>query len=208
MLHVRLELVLQAVLAARPAAMLELGCGVGVLRAELRRRAPGVAYFGCDVSRSAVAQIGDPRVVRVDLNEDPVPFADVSFDCVTGSGILEYVADVPRLLRDVHGRLRTGGALVVSYFNMRHVHRRLQALLGRAPYRHPQWANDYSLAGLRSVVAAAGFRIEDEIPTNLGLGGSPAIGRERWRPGALRAVRRVPGVQAFAHQLVLVCAAR
>lgn len=208
MLHVRLEVVLQAVLAVRPSRLLELGCGVGVLRAEILRRVSSITYWGCDVSQSAVAKIGDPRVVRSDLNSDPLPFADVQFDCVTGSGILEYVVDVPGLLREVRRRLRDGGTLIVSYFNMRHVHRRFLGLIGRTPYRHPQWTNDYSFAELRSIIARAGFHVDDQIPTNLGLRRSPGIGCERWRPAALRAVRRLPWIQLFAHQLVFVCTAR
>lgn len=207
MLHVRLQLVLRAVLAAKPASVFEFGCGVGVLRAELLRRIPGLVYHGCDVSQSAVDALADPNVVRVDLNAEPVPFAGMTFDCVVGSGIFEYVADVPKTFAEVRARMRPGGTFVVSYFNMRHLYRRYVRMRGGQPFRHPTWVNDYSLAEFRRVLEDAGFRLRDEIPSNLGLRGSPSIGQERWRAGPLLALRRIPGIQNIAHQVVFVAEA-
>lgn len=206
-LHVRLALILEEILAHDPTVMLELGCGVGVLKKEILRRAPHVRYFGCDVSRSAVALANDPRVVCADLNHGPIPFEPVRFDLVAGSGILEYVHDAPALLRSIRSRLVEGGGLIISYFNMGQVYRRAQALLRRPPYRHPAWVNDLGHDELRELLRGCGFRIQDEIPTSLGIGPSPPIGRERWGPRALRRMRRLPFVEFFAHQVVFVCKA-
>jgi len=207
MLHVRLELILGEILARRPRSLLELGCGVGVLRAELARRAPQVRYYGCDVSRSAVALAADPDVVQADLNAGPVPFDSLRFDCIAGSGILEYIRDLPALFREVRGRLEEGGAFVLSYFNMNHLYRRAQRLARKTPYRNPGWVNAFGYGELRGLLREAGFRVRHEIPTNLGLGPSPSIGRERWRASTLRRVRRLPFVPLFAHQLVFACTA-
>jgi SAM-dependent methyltransferase len=207
MLHVRLQLVAEEVVAARPSSVFELGCGVGVLRAELMRALPGLRHFGCDVSQAAVDSIGHPDVVRADLNSDDLPFADRTFDCIVGSGILEYVRDVPGLLAELRTRLAPGGRLVVTYFNMRHAYRRLLLLRGGEPFRHPTWVNDYSVSEFRRLLTGAGFVVRDEIPSNLGLGGSPSIGQERWTAGPLRRLRKVPLIRLFAHQVVLVAEA-
>ncbi len=204
MLHVRLRLVLEEVIAARPSSLFEVGCGVGILRAALLRELPGLRYFGCDVSQSAVDALADRNVVRADLNDDPLPFAGQRFDCIVGSGIFEYVAEVPRLLAELRQRTLPGGRLIVTYFNMRHLYGVQQRLRGLPPFRHPTWRNDYSLAEFRGLLRAAGFAVRDEIPSNLGLRDSPSIGEERWNERALRLLRRVPLVKLFAHQVVFV----
>lgn len=204
MLHVRLRIILTEVMKARPRSLFEIGCSVGAFRKEILSRLPGLSYAGCDISQSAVDSIGDPNVVRIDLNADPLPFADRTFDCVVGSGILEYVKDVPGLLRTIRGRMPEGGRLCVSYFNMRHIYRKYLRARGKEPFWNPTWHNDYSIADFRDVVRGAGFRVVDEIPSNLGLKGSPCIGDEKWKEGPLRAMRRLPFVFQFAHQVVFV----
>lgn len=202
--HVRLRLVAQEVAAVAPSSVFELGCSVGVLRAELLRRLPKLRYHGCDFSQSAVDSIGDPNVVRVDLNKDPLPFADRTFDCIAGSGVFEYVKDLPRLFTELRRRLAPGGRLVATYFNMQHVYRKFVRVRGRQPFRNPTWLNDYSLAGFRDVLQSAGFAVRKEIPSNLGLGGSPSCGYERWSERPLRLLQHVPFVHHFAHQMVFV----
>lgn len=207
MLHVRLRLIRDEVLRLAPVSVLELGCGTGVLRGELLAGLPHLKYFGCDVSESAVAALGDPNVVRVDLNSEPPPFAGQRFECVVASGTLEYICDLPGLLSALRERTTAGGGLVVSYFNMRHVWRRLQQLRGRVPHRHPTWVNDYSLREFGGLLRAAGYSILRRIPSNLGLRGSPSVGQERWSAPALRRLRGLPLVGLFAHQMVFVCRA-
>jgi len=106
--HLRLQKCLREATAAAPRSILELGCGVGVLRQRLLEQMPDVDYYGCDVSHSAVEQLADPQVVQCDLNLDPIPFYPSKFDCVVGSGILEYIAALPDFLVAVRERLTPG----------------------------------------------------------------------------------------------------
>ncbi len=204
-LHVRLRLILEEVLRCDTSTVLELGCGVGVLRSELRSRAPHIRYFGCDISRSAVTLANDPHVTWTDLNTQPLPFPGMKFDCVIGSGILEYLYDVPRMFLDVRSVLNKNGRLIVSYFNMRHLYRRLQVVAGQPPYRNPGWVNDYTFGQCREMFCRTGFTVLDQVPVNIGLGPSPFIGRERWGPRGLRLVREIPFIEIVSHQLVFVC---
>ncbi len=207
-MHIRLRLVLGEILKVAPTSLFELGCSMGALRAELLRRLPGLQYCACDVSQSAVAAIDDPNVLCLDLNRDPLPFADRTFDCIAGSGIIEYVADVPALLAGLRERLRPGGSLIVSYFNMHHVYRQMQRLRGRRPYRNPTWLNDYSLRQMRQLLRAAGFAVCDQIPTDLAWGRHRDLGQERWPEVALRRLRRVRLLDLFAHQAVFTARVR
>lgn len=206
--HVRLQLMLDACAARQPARVFEIGCGVGVFRRELLRRLPQVDYWGCDVSESAVREIAHPQVVRADLNVDPLPFPDLEVDCVVASGVLEYVRDLQGLLRELRRRLVPGGQLLVTYFNFRHFYRLLRTVLRRGAFFHPTWCHSHSPAAFRRILQQAGFDVVDVCPNNLGLGGSPSIGQEKWRAGPLRALRKVPGIGLFAHQLIYDCRAR
>lgn len=207
MLHVRLRLIRDEVVRLAPERVFEVGCGIGVLRRELQRSLPRLQYWGCDVSQSAVALANDARIVQVDLNAEPLPFAGERFDCVVGSGVLEYLGDVAGLLAGIRERLAAGGYLIVSYFNMNHLSRRAVRWLGRRPQRNPTWVNEHSFGALRGMLRRAGFTIRREIPSNLGLRGSPSVGHERWTAPALRTLRRMPLVATFAHQMIFVCRA-
>lgn len=201
-LHVRLQLILEEVAAAFPTSVFEIGCSMGVLRRELLRRLPGLVYHACDVSQSAVDAINDPNVVRADLNHDPLPFANRKFDCIVGSGVFEYVADVPGLLTKLRGMLNPGGRLVVSYFNMKHLYRRWQRFRGWPPFRNPTWLNDYSLDEFRNLLRKTGFRVFSQIPYSVGLKNSPSIGEERFSAAAVRRMRHLPFIKHFTHQMV------
>ncbi len=207
-MHRRLQVVLDEVIRFLPGNVFELGPSMGVLRAELLRRLPGLRYFACDVSRSAVQAINDPNVLCVDLNRDPLPFAGQAFDCIVGSGIIEYIEDVPALLAGLGERLRPGGRLIMSYFNMWHLYRRLLLLRGIRPYRHPTWRNDYFFSEIRGMLRTAGFALRDQIPTDVCLGRHCTMGEHRCSPAQLRWLRRLPRIGLFTDTAVFVADAR
>jgi len=99
--HYRLVLLLREIIRLAPNRVLELGCGVGVLRAELLKTfGARIDYYGVDISESAVRCINDTHVVTADLNRQ-FPFDRESFDVILGSGIMEYIEN----LRIFFGRL-------------------------------------------------------------------------------------------------------
>jgi len=207
-MHQRLQIVLEEVIKFAPSSVFELGPSVGVLRAELLRRLPGLRYFACDASRSAVQAINDPNVLWVDLNRDAFPFADQTFDCIAGSGIIEYIEDVPALLAGLRRRLRPGGRLIISYFNMWHIYRRVLLFRGHRPYRDPRYRNDYFFSEIRRLLRTAGFVLRDQIPADVGWGRDRGRGQERWSPELLRWLRRAPFVGVFSHTAVFVADVR
>jgi hypothetical protein len=138
---------------------------------------------------------------------DAIPFAGEAFDCIAGSGILEYLDDPSGVLCALRPRMTDGGRLIVSYFNMRHVSRVVGTFFGRTPHRHPAWRNELSLDDCRAAFRNAGFAVLDEIPSSVGLRGSPSIGGELLTARAVRAMRRFPLIDHLAHQKVFVCEA-
>ena len=124
----------------------DLGCGLMGLRAHL---APGTRYVPVDVvSRSA-------DTVVVDLNSSALPVLDVQGFALLG--LIEYLFDVPGLLRQLHG------TVVVSYNPL------LDDGLERMAHA---WVNAYDVGGLEALFRDSGWVISERL----------ALGREQiWR---------------------------
>lgn len=93
-------------------AHLDAGCGAGgALRAAADR---GAAVSGFDASEAMLAvaaeRVPAARLVRADL-EAP-PFADASFDVVTGFNAFQFAADPARALAEARRMARPGGTVV------------------------------------------------------------------------------------------------
>jgi ubiquinone/menaquinone biosynthesis C-methylase UbiE len=96
--------------------VLDAGCGSGPLSAALR--AKGAVITGFDASpemiKLARQRLGEDAMLHVaDLNQ-PLPFADGSFDDVLASLVLHYVPDWTAPLAELRRVLKPGGRLVVS----------------------------------------------------------------------------------------------
>ena len=97
--------------------VLDVGCGTGRSGRELR--AAGFAsVVGCDLSPNVLAHAEASgvyeRVVEVDLQQLPTPFADEEFDALSCVGVLTYVPDTEAALREFCRVVRPGGAIVFS----------------------------------------------------------------------------------------------
>ena len=206
-LHLRLQRCLAEIVALQPRSVLELGCGIGVLRAAIRCALPQTEYFGCDISRAAVKQVNDPHVVRVILGEEPLPFPERRFDCVVGSGIFEYIADLPAFLHSVHAKLTDDGVLVCSYYNMEHLYRRARRVLRRQDYWHPEWKNRLSLQAFVGVLKGSGFRLVRSRAAQVGLWAPRgATTRETFTHAvAGTLISRTPLQYLLAYETVYVC---
>ncbi len=99
--------------------VLEVGCGIGTLQADLAAagytstavdRSPQmVAATRARLRRHGFAEAAE-RVTQGDVRA--LPFADVSFDAVVSTFPTDYIAD-PRTLREIARVLRPGGRLIV-----------------------------------------------------------------------------------------------
>jgi SAM-dependent methyltransferase len=109
-------------LALRPGeAVLDIGVGPGFLAQEMAAEVgAGGRVCGVDVSDDmlsvAARRTTPPGAAVVELRPggaEDLPYADGTFDVVTATQVLEYVADVPRALEEVHRVLRPGGRALV-----------------------------------------------------------------------------------------------
>jgi 2-polyprenyl-6-hydroxyphenyl methylase/3-demethylubiquinone-9 3-methyltransferase len=104
---------------ARPARVLDLGCGAGFLANELAARGHAVTGIdptpeNLDVAR-AYDRTGRVDYVRGDARE--LPFATASFDVVCAMDLLEHVADPERVIAEAARVLAPGGLFFFHTFN-------------------------------------------------------------------------------------------
>ena len=115
--------------------VLDLGCRDGSLS---RAYADGNEIVGVDADREALAAAKKLGIEThwADLDE-PLDFADASFDVVVAGELLEHLRDPHRIVDDVRRVLRPGGVFVASVPNAYRLKNRLRFLLGRGPEDDP-----------------------------------------------------------------------
>ena len=130
--------------------VLDLGCRYGALT---RAYAEGNDVVGVDVDRDALAEAAklgiETRWADVD---EPLPFADESFDVVVAGELLEHVRDPQRLVAEARRVLRADGSFVGSVPNAFRLKNRLRFLLGRKPEDDPTHLHMFSPAEVRALL--------------------------------------------------------
>ncbi len=162
------------------ARVLDVGCGAAPGLRYLHTR--GIEAVGVDVSAAALAAAREllptAQLARCDIDEG-LPFASRRFDLVLMSEIVEHVAALPAVLREVRRVLRPGGALVLTTPNLWDV-RRVVAALGGPIWtgdRDPTHINLQTPRTLRRRLELAGF---DQIQVRTGWKPAVRLGGRRF----------------------------
>jgi SAM-dependent methyltransferase len=120
-----------AVVAAAPQRILEVGCGWGEL-AEWLARETGAAVVATDLSPRMV-ELARERGVDARLADvQELPFADAEFDCAVAAWMLYHVPDLGGGIAELARVLRPGGTLV-AVTNSRYHLLELRELVGSGP---------------------------------------------------------------------------
>lgn len=101
--------------AVSPRRVLDIGCAKGFLVHAFWKA--GIECYGVDVSEYAISQAHKEirRYLYVhDVDNVDLPFADDSFDLITAVGVLDYVHDRFRAVRDMKRVLQNGSTLFLS----------------------------------------------------------------------------------------------
>ena len=114
--------------------VMDFGCGSGIFSHYLAEK--GCAVTGIDGSSAMIAlcqqkkKSANVRYIRQTL---PLPNEHnyASQDAVIMSSLLEYMDDVPRMLRQVHSLLKPNGFLLVSMPNQSSIYRQIERRLFR-----------------------------------------------------------------------------
>lgn len=149
-------------------AVLDLGCAGGFMAEALDDR--GAQVSGIDPAAGAIAAAsahatatGRQIDYQVGVGE-ALPFADASFDAVVCVDVLEHVADLPRVLAEVHRILKPGGLFLFDTINRNALSRLAvitvaEDLLGLLPKGTHDPALFIKPAELRAALTGTGFTV-------------------------------------------------
>lgn len=119
---------------SRSSAVLDAGCGAGVVACEMAKRECRV--FGMDYSYGMVEKANRVCNKERKLNVkflggdiEKLPFKDASFDMVICLGVITYLKSEEKALRELSRILKPDGNLIISSLNKAHLVRYLDVLL-------------------------------------------------------------------------------
>jgi SAM-dependent methyltransferase len=125
-----------------PGKLLDIGCSNGDWATYWAGR--GWQCAGVDIDREHV-EIARQRGIdarHCDLNRDPLPFADQSFDLIFAGEVIEHLVDTDGFLRELRRCVRPGGSVLITTPNLVSFENRVRVMLGI----YPIWLN-YNLSG-------------------------------------------------------------
>lgn len=154
-------------------AILDLGCGTGLLTDELSNR--GAVVMGVDVSAEMIAKARSkyPHLRFQMIDATDLPF-DNCFDTVFSNAVFHWIQAQEKLLRSIHGALKNDGKLVCE-FGAKNNTRRVQTAFAQILQQmgHPYHSKFFypSREEYRLLLEQAGFKvlhiIEFDRPTPL-----------------------------------------
>lgn len=98
---------------SRATRILDVGCGRGKNAQEIHSLYPSLEIHGLDLIEPSLV----PAFIRyeqVDVDEQPLPYADSSFDAVLLAHVLEHLGNPLLLGRETHRVLRPGGQVYIE----------------------------------------------------------------------------------------------
>lgn len=108
-----------------PFAYLDVGAGPGKL---IRHLANGLALdaAACDHHVELFPDDLGVAVDQVNIDREPLPYADARFDIVTSSEVVEHLENYRRAIREIARVLRPGGVVVLTTPNVLNMKSRLR----------------------------------------------------------------------------------
>jgi SAM-dependent methyltransferase len=163
------DVAIEAMSAARPDRVLDVGCGTADFTERLRRDL-GVEVTGLDLSPRMVELARARGIAAGQGDIQALPFGNESFDCVLANRVLYHLPDLDKGLSEIARVLYPGGRLVAITYSDLHL-AQLFECVGRAPDTSPFSAENgaASISGHfgavehQAVTGTATFRSFDAI---------------------------------------------
>jgi SAM-dependent methyltransferase len=195
---------------AVPIEALDVGCGVGsdllgVRDALAPRRVVlhGIDVYAPSITKAIAAGI-DVRCI--DIEREPLPFSDGSFDYVIANQVLEHTKELFWILSEIGRVLRVGGFACVGVPNLASLHNRLLLAFGRQPTSIEllgPHVRGFTLPALRRLLTTGGqFAIIAEAGANFYPFAPPVAARfATWWPAGAASIfvlaRKTPRAGRF-----------
>jgi len=90
--------------------LLDVGCGRGEHLREFQKL--GYQVRGVDLSNEAKELLKDMEIEIVDIEKEPLPYGDSSFDVVFNKSLIEHLNNPENFMRESYRVLKPGGRLV------------------------------------------------------------------------------------------------
>ena len=120
---------------------LDIGAGRGSLIEKVKSKLP-VESCACDYTDTLMKLPGQ-KVDIANLNHEPLPYPDATFDVVTATEVIEHLEDFRQVVREIHRVLKPGGVCILSTPNILNLNSRLRFLwfgfwnlFGPLPVKH------------------------------------------------------------------------
>jgi len=169
--------------------ILEVGCRAGNLTQHF---ANGNQVVGVDIDRAALKLFEERLSCRgywVDVDDEPLPFPDMSFDVVVFSEVMEHVRFPQKALGEIRRVLKLDGRLIGSVPNAFRLRNRLRFLVGNQYESDPSHLRQYSFSILRRELEPHFREVEiHPVSGHLLGGGSTGIPVFPWLPFRMRAL--------------------
>lgn len=191
--------------------VLEVDCGPGVLAKLMQQR--GAKVTGTDLSIVAVerARAKGIEAYQVDIDTEPLPFADATFDTVVSNSMIEHRFFPERSFDECVRVLKPGGKFIVCLPNIAHWICRWWIITGRFPYVEDSPTDMlhlrfFTVSEVKKICRQRGLCV-------LEVDGSPSLWAKEFYPPLIRS-RYLRGAYTwlahhwpslFARDFVIVC---
>ena len=149
--HFRMEKaarIINRIAGGRSCDLLDVGCGPATLA---RLLDPNISYHGIDIAIHEPA----PNLREVDIVENPITFAEMSFDIVIAQGLFEYLGNRQgEKFAEIAKIVRPDGTFLTSYVNFGHHQRQVYW-----PYSNVQPITDFRDSLARDFVIRKWFPV-------------------------------------------------
>lgn len=144
--------------------VLEIGCGLGEMLAEIQFKYPNSKVYGIEF-QSEIVEIGSLllNIELCDIEKFYIPFGNIKFDYIILADTLGHFHDPERILYKLKRRLKAGGSFLCSVPNFMHLSVMRPLLLGDFEYKgilDRKYFKFFTLNSVRRLYEKCGFYIE------------------------------------------------
>jgi ubiquinone/menaquinone biosynthesis C-methylase UbiE len=143
MLHPAAKRVLEIIHkeGVRVDSFLDIGCGDGVVTEKLKQALKSKEAYGIDLFDEALklAAKSGIKILKVDIDEEQLPFPDANFELVYCGEIIEHLIDPDHLIDEAYRVLKSRGLFVLTTPNLAGRVNRLLLLFG-----YQSWGTEVS----------------------------------------------------------------